>query len=84
MLDASDFRPSRSGGESVPASAYGLRACGRALAQQRGSLFADFRDSVYSHFNMHPLHALTYSTLIFLNDDASEFLSKEWFEELRR
>ena len=49
----------------MPASAYGLRACGRALAQQRGSLFADFGDSVDSHFNMHPLHELTYSTLIF-------------------
>jgi hypothetical protein len=30
----------------------------------RRSLFADFRDSVNSHFNLHPLHALTNATLI--------------------
>ena len=31
----------------------------RWRVHRRGRLFADFQDSVYSHFNMHPFHALT-------------------------
>ena len=34
-----------------------------AMAHRR-SWFADFRDSVNSHFNLHPLHARTNATLI--------------------
>ena len=46
------------------------RSAGRAQAASvsamahRRSWFADFRDSVNSHFNLHPLHALTNATLI--------------------
>ena len=45
-------------------------AAGRAQAASVSAMahrrrrFADFRDSVNSHFNLHPLHALTNATLI--------------------
>ena len=61
--DATNFRPSINGGATVPVAAQKLRACWRAMAR-RGRRFADFRDSVNSHFNLHPLHALTNATLI--------------------
>jgi hypothetical protein len=61
--DGTDFRPSRSGGATVPVAAHSLRACQRGMAHQRRR-FAGFRDSVNSHFNLHPLHALTNANLI--------------------
>ena len=63
VTDATDSRPSRSGGATVPVAAHMRRACRRAMAHRRRR-FADFRDSVNSHFNLHPLHALTNATLI--------------------
>ena len=56
--DATDSRPSRSGGATEPVAAHRLRACLRAMAHRRRRV-ADLRDSVNSHFNLHPLHALT-------------------------
>jgi hypothetical protein len=35
-VDGTDFRASRSGGESEPAAAHSLHGCGRAMAQRRG------------------------------------------------
>ena len=35
-VDGTDFRASRSGGESEPAAAHSLNGCGRAMAQRRG------------------------------------------------
>jgi hypothetical protein len=61
--DATDFRPSINGDATVALAAHRLGACRRAMAR-RGRRFADFRDSVNSHFNLHPLHALTNATLI--------------------
>ena len=61
--DGTDFRPSRSGGATVPVAAHSLRACQRGMAHQRRRS-AGFRDSVNSHFNLHPLHALTNANLI--------------------
>ena len=37
-VDRTDFRPSRSGGGSVPAAAHSLRECRRAMARRRGQL----------------------------------------------
>ena len=56
--DATDSRPSINGGATVPVAAHRLRACRRAMAHRRPRV-ADLRDSVNSHFNLHPLHALT-------------------------
>jgi len=61
--DATDFRPSINGGATVPVAARRRRACRRATLHRRRR-FADFRDSVNSHCNLHPLHALTNATLI--------------------
>ena len=37
-VDGTDFRPSRSGGGSEPATAHSLRECLRAMARQRGQV----------------------------------------------
>jgi hypothetical protein len=63
VRDATDFRPSINGGATVPVAAHRLRACRRAMADRRRRV-ADLRDSVNSHFNLHPLLALTNATLI--------------------
>ena len=42
---ATDFRPSRSGGATVPVAAHRRRACRRAIAHRRRRI-ADLRDSV--------------------------------------
>jgi hypothetical protein len=63
VRDATDFRPSINGGATVPVAAHRLRACPRAMAHRRRRV-ADLRDSVNSHFNLHPLLALTNATLI--------------------
>jgi antitoxin component HigA of HigAB toxin-antitoxin module len=63
VIDATDFRPSRSGGATVPVAAHSLQACRRAMAH-RHRRFVDFRDSVNSHFNLHPMLALKNATLI--------------------
>ena len=56
--DGTDLRPSINGGVTVPVAAHSLQACRRAIAH-RHRRFIDLRDSVNSHFNLHPLHALT-------------------------
>ena len=61
--DGTDFRPSINGGATVQLAAHRLQACRRGMAHRRRR-FADFRDPVNSHFNLHPLHALTNATLI--------------------
>ena len=40
VIDATDFRPSRSGGATVPVAAHSLQACRRAMAHRRRR-FAD-------------------------------------------
>ena len=40
VIDATDFRPSRSGGSTVPVAAHSLQACRRAMAHRRRR-FAD-------------------------------------------
>ncbi len=51
--DETYFRPSRSGGATVPVAARSLQAYRRAMTH-RHRRFVDFRDSVYSDFNLHP------------------------------
>ncbi len=79
-VDATDFRPSRSGGATVPVPAHRLRECRRAISR-RGRRFADFRDSVYSHFDSRCMHSRMQLSSLHLNEDADNpgFFSKHGF-----